>query len=145
MTDFDRAIAFVFKWEGGYVNDPRDPGGETHWGISKRAYPMLDIKDLQKEEAADIYRHDYWEKSGADKLMWPLNLVVFDTAVNMGVRRAKDMLEEYPHWKDYIIERIAHYARLRNFSVYGRGWINRVIDLYHYAASNDHPLSEEGE
>ncbi len=46
----------VFPHEGGYTNDPRDPGGETNWGISKRAYPNLDIKNLAMEEAKRIYK-----------------------------------------------------------------------------------------
>ncbi|MBI5343968.1 MAG: hypothetical protein HZB83_01285, partial [Deltaproteobacteria bacterium] len=50
MDNFERAIAFVLRHEGGYANDPRDPGGETNFGISKRAYPMLNIKDLSVED-----------------------------------------------------------------------------------------------
>jgi len=143
MTDFDRAMEFTLKWEGGYVNDPKDPGGETNWGISKRAYPMLDIKDLTRDEAKDIYEHDYWRKCGADALLWPMNLVVFDTAVNMGVHRAKIMLSEAPYWRDYIIARIAYYNRL-NKPRYIHGWLNRVLDLYE-VAGGEHPVSyEEG-
>jgi len=60
MSDnFERCIAFVLRHEGGYVNDPRDPGGETKYGISKRAYPGLDIKNLTEEQAKEIYRQDY--------------------------------------------------------------------------------------
>jgi hypothetical protein len=61
---FERAVAFVLRHEGGYVNDPRDPGGETKYGISKRAYPRLDIKGLTEADAKEIYRRDYWEKAG---------------------------------------------------------------------------------
>ena len=49
----------LIEREGGYVNDPDDPGGETKFGISKRAYPHLDIKNLTEEHAADIYYNDY--------------------------------------------------------------------------------------
>ena len=48
---FEQAVAMVFKHEGGYVNDPKDPGGETRWGISKRAYPDVDILRLTEDEA----------------------------------------------------------------------------------------------
>lgn len=41
---FDDAVEIVLKHEGGYVNDKKDPGGETNMGISKRAYPHIDIK-----------------------------------------------------------------------------------------------------
>jgi len=146
MKDFERAMEFVFRWEGGYINDPDDPGGETHWGISKRAYPMLDIKDLTRDEARDIYRSSYWERAGCGALPWPLNLVVFDTAVNMGVGRARDFLSRTSYWQDYIIERIDYYARVLGSKTYLRGWINRSVALYRKAAGGEHPLSlnEEG-
>ena len=48
--------------EGGYVNDPDDPGGETNFGISKRSYPQLDIKALSIDKAIDVYYHDFWLK-----------------------------------------------------------------------------------
>ncbi|MFQ5479794.1 MAG: glycoside hydrolase family 108 protein [Thermodesulfobacteriota bacterium] len=141
MSDFDRAMEFVFKWEGGYVYDARDPGGETKWGISRRTYPTLDIKDLTKQEAEDIYRHDYWEKLGCDNLLWPVNLVVFDTAVNMGGARAKDFLSRTPYWQDYIIERIDYYARVLGRKPYLRGWINRTVALYRFCGEAQHPVS----
>ncbi|WP_425526518.1 glycosyl hydrolase 108 family protein [Xanthomonas oryzae] len=50
----------MLSHEGGYVNDPRDPGGETQWGISKRAYPELNIRALTRDQAIEIYRRDYW-------------------------------------------------------------------------------------
>jgi len=144
MTDFDRAMEFVFKWEGGYGNDPKDPGGETNFGISKRQYPTLIIKDVTQEEAKDIYEVDYWKKSGADALLWPMNLIVFDTAVNMGVSKAKAILSDNPYWRDYIIARIETYTKYRGFNTFGHGWINRVIALYHLAG-DEHPISyEEG-
>lgn len=89
-----RALAFTLRYEGGYVNDPKDPGGETRYGISKRAYPKLDIKNLTAEQASDIYRSDYWGPSGAAALPEPLDMVVFDTAVNMGIGKAIRMLQE---------------------------------------------------
>jgi len=140
MKDFERAMEFVFRWEGGYVFDPKDPGGETNWGISKRQYPMLDIKDLTKDEARDIYRHKYWDKAGCGQLTWPLNMVVFDTAVNMGVKRALGFLSRTHDWQDYIIERIDYYARVLGRKPYLRGWINRAVDLYR-TAGEGHPLS----
>ena len=53
--DFTEAVSVVFKHEGGYVNDRNDPGGETNMGISKRAYPDLDIKNLTQDDAAEIF------------------------------------------------------------------------------------------
>jgi hypothetical protein len=97
---------------------------------------MLDVKSLTKEEAADIYRHDYWEKAGCDELPWPLDMVVFDTAVNMGVRRARGFHARTRCWKAYIIERIAYYNRL-NRKRYLHGWINRAVDLYRTAMESE--------
>lgn len=60
MARFDLAVGKVLWLEGGYVDDPDDPGGETKYGISKRAYPHLNIKELTREQAVEIYREDYW-------------------------------------------------------------------------------------
>jgi lysozyme family protein len=64
MAEFKLAIPRVIANEGGYVNDPDDPGGETHWGISKRSYPSLDIKNLTEDEAVAIYLKDFWKYDG---------------------------------------------------------------------------------
>ncbi len=55
MTNFEGALKFTLSWKGGLVNDPNDPGGETKYGISKRAYPELDIANLTLEQAKGIY------------------------------------------------------------------------------------------
>lgn len=93
-SSFDSAIKFTLSWEGGYVNDPHDPGGETKYGISKRAYPNLNIKDLSLEEAKIIYRNDYWNKIQGDVLPEKLAIAAFDFAVNSGVGAAKKILQE---------------------------------------------------
>lgn len=90
---FDEAFAFTLRWEGGYVNDPHDPGGETKYGISKRAHPDVDIPSLTEEKAALIYRHDYWNRIHGDSLPEVVALVTFDFAVNSGVRRASTTLQ----------------------------------------------------
>ena len=60
MAKFSDAIQIVLDNEGGYVNDPNDAGGETNFGISKRAYPNVDIKNLTVEDAKRIYFSDFW-------------------------------------------------------------------------------------
>ena len=75
---FDDAIGIVLKHEGGYVNDKNDPGGETRYGISKRAYPDLDIKNLTISQATEIYKKDYWVKGKCDKVPPKLRLIYFD-------------------------------------------------------------------
>lgn len=132
-ADFDKAFDFIMKWEGGYVNHPKDPGGETKFGISKKSYPNLDIKNLTLEQAKEIYRVDYWVASGADKMEWPMSLVVFDTAVNMGVSRAKAWALTRPDVRSYIAARHDRYhglvrvnSKLKGFL---KGWMNRLTAL----------------
>lgn len=93
---FDRALAFVLRWEGGEggaTSLPGDPGGLTRWGISQRAYPGLDIAALTREEAAAIYRRDYWEPARCERFPPPLALALFDAAVMHGVPRAAELLQ----------------------------------------------------
>jgi lysozyme family protein len=80
MAEFQKAIDYVLANEGGYVNNPSDPGGETNFGISKRAYPFLDIKNLTREEAAVIYQRDYWKFDGISSQR--IATKVFDEYVN---------------------------------------------------------------
>jgi len=94
MSVFDKAIQMILSFEGGYVNHPNDPGGETNFGISKRAYPKLDIANLTKEQAIEIYRKDYWEKLCCDSLPTPLNVVLLDFAINSGRKRALEFLND---------------------------------------------------
>lgn len=143
MTDyFDRCVAFVLKQEAGYVNDPHDAGGETNFGISKKSYPSVDIKSLTRDEAIEIYRDDYWRAAGCDKMEWPLCLVMFDTAVNLGVGRVQDFAARAFNWSDFLFMRIEHYAKL-NQPVFLHGWINRALDIWREAKSptDEHPVS----
>lgn len=133
-ADFDNAMDFVFIHEGGYVSDPVDPGGRTKYGISQRAYPHLDIINLSKNDAKHIYFRDYWKASGADSLAWPSNLIIFDTAVNLGVRRAKIFLEQKGEDPVRLIQRRAEYYRRLiaakpKMGKYKKGWFNRLNDL----------------
>lgn len=91
---FEEALAFVLSHEGGYVRDPRDPGGETKFGISRRSYPGLDIANLTREQAAAIYRRDFWDGPGISRLPRELAMPVFDAAVNAGCRSAVRWLQE---------------------------------------------------
>ena len=91
---FDKAVEVILKHEGGYVNDPVDPGGETNMGISKKAYPYLNIKELTKKDAKDIYFKDYWLKAKCSKLPEELRMIYFDMVVNMGKSRAVKILQK---------------------------------------------------
>jgi len=94
MADFNKAIEKTLVNEGGYVNDPNDAGGETKYGISKRAYPSVDIKNLTQDEAKAIYKRDYWNRLKADDIKsQKVAYELFDTAVNMGVRTASKLIQ----------------------------------------------------
>lgn len=149
MSNLPQAFAFIAIWEwgnrkdGGYTNDPTDPGGETKWGISKRAYPDIDIKSLTKEEALIIYEKDYWLKIGADKMEKRMAIACFDSAVNCGVGRTRSWLAELenkPDVKDkarWMIQRRTQYyldlvKKRPALNKYIKGWLNRVNDLSKY-------------
>ena len=93
MTTFDEIIEHVLKHEGGYVNDPTDLGGETNYGITKRFYPDIDIKNLTKEQAKEIYKRDYWDKNRVDELPEQLRHIFFDMCVNQGRGTAVKVLQ----------------------------------------------------
>lgn len=92
--NFSSAVSVIIEHEGGYVDDPKDPGGETKYGISKRQYPNLNIKKLTVGEAIDIYRKDYWDKASVSKVPLILQLTYFDMVVNMGKKRAVKILQK---------------------------------------------------
>ena len=93
-ANFDACMAEVFKYEGGYVNDQHDPGGETNMGISKRSYPKENIRGMTRARAAQIYRKDFWDKLRCDELPDGLDLVAFDAAVNSGPSRGAKWLQQ---------------------------------------------------
>tara|TARA_B100000767_G_C19558845_1_gene448173 strand:+ start:302 stop:781 length:480 start_codon:yes stop_codon:yes gene_type:complete len=150
---YNKAIDIVLKHEGGYVNNPRDAGGETNFGISKRAYPYLDIARLSKDVAAEMYRRDYWEKCQCDRIPRGLDLCVVDFAVNAGVSRASKVLQVVVGAEPDgiigsktlrlvaddtdVLSMITHYHRLRqayyesldSFHDFGRGWTRRNNEI----------------
>jgi hypothetical protein len=132
-SPFDKALDFVLRWEGGYSNDKDDPGGETKFGISKRSYPEVNIKDLTREEAASIYRRDYWDTMLCDSRSSDLALAVFDSAVNCGIARTAIWLEGSRSVEDLLAQRKAHYENLARkrplMAKYLKGWMNRLNAL----------------
>ena len=93
MKNFKEIIKKVLEHEGGYVNDPKDLGGETKYGITKRFYPDVDIKNLTIEQATEIYKKDYWDKNKVESLPQNLWHIYFDMCVNMGKRTAVKVLQ----------------------------------------------------
>jgi lysozyme family protein len=152
------AIDLVIRLEGGYVNDPRDPGGETKYGISKKAHPNEDIANLTVERAREIYRADYWNPTAARvyDISPRLAAVLFDSAVNQGNGAAVQMLQAVldveadgiigqrtvaalqdaidQHGEGWVIAqfqaaRVRRYAGNRDWPTYGRGWMVRVFTV----------------
>ena len=93
-TTFDEIIEVVLEHEGGYVNDPTDTGGETKYGISKRAYPDEDIKELTVERAKELYKKDYWDRFKVESLPDRIRHIFVDMCINMGGGRATKILQE---------------------------------------------------
>lgn len=93
QNDFQKSMKFVLDAEGGYTNDPADPGGETNYGIDKRSHPDVNIKELTVEQATDIYFTEYWVKFNCAQFAWPLNCVYFDCCVNTGNKQSNKFLQ----------------------------------------------------
>lgn len=153
--NFNKAVEFIFHHEGGYVNDPIDPGGETNFGISKRAFPEVDIKNLTKGMAKHLYELHYWLPLKCDGLPSVLRLAAFDCAVNQGVSFAiKEMqkiakveidgivgnetlnaINNLDHlWmlERFMQARLNRYLANKNFHRYGKGWLGRLINISIY-------------
>lgn len=150
VRDFDRALDIIFDLEGG-DKVIVDTGGLTKWGISQRAYPDTDIRSLTREDAAKLYERDYWDAVAAEEFAWPLNLYLFDAAVNQGVGAASKMLQDaagnlrvdgiigratrarvqsQPPRElaaRFMAKRAMRYTGTRAFDQYGYGWMARLF------------------
>lgn len=128
------AIDRVIGREGGYVNDPADRGGETKFGISKRSYPNLDIKNLTQMDAAAIYKRDYWDAINADQLPENIREMAFDAAVNHGVGWTKEALEKSnKDPKKFLALREEKYKQIvandPSQAKFLKGWMNRISEF----------------
>jgi lysozyme family protein len=146
---FDLAFDRLIGSEGGYVNDPDDPGGETKFGISKRSYPHLIIADLTRESVKPIYKRDFWDRLHAETLPGSVAFQAFDFAVTSGIETAVRYLQravgvaDDGQWgpvsqaaaaaqpeTDTILrlnaERLDFLTRLANWPTAGRGWARRI-------------------
>lgn len=160
MSAFDDFIGRVLSSEGGYVNDPRDAGGETKFGIAKRSYPHIDIKNLSRESAVGIYRRDFWDRVQGDKLPRAFAFQALDAAVNHGIGNAVRWMQRAAGVADDGVvgpmtlaavsradpadlvlrfngERLRFYAKLSTFDAFGRGWVNRVAGNLDFAAEDN--------
>jgi lysozyme family protein len=159
--DFERAVELVLKHEGGYVNDPDDPGGETNFGISKRAYPNENIKGMTRDRAKQIYQRDYWDRVKGDELPWAIAVIAFDMAVNAGVGTSIKLLQEslgvtvdgvlgpvtiakaHAAGRATVVKfsraRIMRYSGMQGWPKFGKAWTQRtletMLEAYHPAAA----------
>ena len=99
LVEFDDIIEVVLHHEGGYVNDPDDPGGETNFGLAKRSHPDVDIANLTKDGAKEIYKEHYWDKNKVESLSEELRHIYFDMCVNQGRGRAVKILQRAANGK----------------------------------------------
>lgn len=157
MSAFDVAFDRLIGNEGGYVNNPNDPGGETNWGISKRSYPNIDIRALTRDGAKTIYLADFWQRIHADELAPGVAFQAFDFAVNSGIETAVRKLQtaigvaDDGHWgpitraaaaalspSDTIMrfnaERLDYLRKLSTWPSFGKGWAGRVAADLRYGA-----------
>ena len=97
---FDKAFEFTIGVEGGYVNDPSDPGGETKFGVSKKSYPNLDIKNLTITQAKEIYYKDYWIVNQND-MNYLVRLVLYYCPNFLTPYKFESKNgQELPYWRD---------------------------------------------
>ena len=97
-VNYDKCLETILHHEGGYVNHPKDPGGETNLGVTKKVYQehggTKDMKDLLVEDVAPIYKKGYWDKMKCDDIPSGLDLCLFDFGVNAGPGRAAKFLQQ---------------------------------------------------
>jgi len=103
MSTYAKALRFVLRWEGGFVDDPDDRGGRTNKGVTQRVYnkwlenqsqPGKDVLNISDNEVSVIYEQNYWLRAKCDRLRDSLDMAQFDTAINMGVNRAIKILQQ---------------------------------------------------
>ena len=167
---FDEAFAEIIGVEGGYSDHPSDPGGATKYGITRavlrrwRGAPVSkqDVAELDLSEAREIYRDWYWDKINAENLPSAVAVLIFDAAVNSGVKQAARFLQraiisrsgmslkvdgligpqtllavsrlsEVSLCEEILARRSTFYARLSTFADFGLGWNRRLAKIAVFA------------
>lgn len=161
--NFDQAFERLIAHEGGYVNHPADPGGETNWGITKRVAmesgyggPM---RDLTRAQAKAIYKTAYWDRAKADQYDGAIGFQLFDAAVNHGVGQGIRFLQRAVGVADdgivgpvtlravaavpvadvlarFNAERLQFYTNLSTWGTFGKGWARRIVGNLRFAAED---------
>jgi len=161
--NYPQALKQVLKYEGGYVDHPKDPGGPTNKGITQAVYdnwrksqnlPTQSVRAIADSEVAAIYKNLYWDRISGDLLPAGVDFAVFDFAVNSGVSRAAKMLQSVvgvtqdgqigpatiQATKAYVAlavtnKRLAFMQSLSIWSTFGKGWSARIADVKNQIAS----------
>jgi lysozyme family protein len=155
---FDKAFDRLMGHEGGYTNNPADPGGETNWGISKRSYPDTDIKNLTRDQAGALYLRDFWQPLGDTHPA--IKGQVFDFAVNSGMQTAIRKLQaaigvaDDGHWGPmsakalaamdvndvlmrFMAQRLRFWVKCSAWPTMGAGWVNRGAKQLEFATEDN--------
>jgi lysozyme family protein len=140
--EFERCLPVTLQFEGGFVDDPADMGGRTNKGITQATYdraceewgqPHADVKDITDADVRAIYAEDYWVPSGAVDQPWPMNLLIFDSAVNHGVARAKRWAAQCTSPSNFLDLRTQFYSDIvaahPSNAKFLHGWLARVSTL----------------
>lgn len=140
-SHFAQCLAFTLGFEGGQVDDPRDPGGRTGTGITQRTYaawrarrgiPVRNVFAMTAAERDAIYRTEFWDEVAGDALSAGVDLAVFDYAVNSGPARAlqayaaRTSLDGADTVRTICARRLSGLHALATFRTFGRGWTARV-------------------
>lgn len=160
---FQTALKRVLQHEGGYVNHPSDPGGETNYGITKsvaRQYGYKgSMKDIPMDIVEKIYKNQYWDAMSCDSFPFSVGFQLFDAAVNHGLLNARKLLQRAVGVKDdgivgsltlaavrkqpqfalislFNSKRIEFYTKISTFNAFGKGWMARVAVNLKYAAED---------
>ena len=155
MSNFQECLDLVLKSEGGWVNNPADPGGETNLGVTKRVWEeyvghaVQSLKKLTKDDVAPVYELKYWRPCYCEVLPRGLDFVVFSMGVNAGPGRSVKLLQQSigcvpdgvigPRTRELISAsnsanliakfsetRREYYRSLKTFPIFGKGWVARV-------------------
>jgi lysozyme family protein len=159
IGNFTRALALVLRSEGGFVNNPKDPGGATNRGVTQAVYdafrklsgkPVQSVRLITDAEVSTIYKRQYWDAVAGDALPAGVDYATFDYAVNSGVARAAQALQsavgvvpdghiglrtiaavkDAGHVIDGVCNgRLLFLRHLSTFADFGRGWTTRVAEV----------------
>lgn len=102
VNNFEQCLSWLLHHEGGFVNHPKDPGGMTNLGVTRKVLEEFyghevseqQMRDLTPREVKPLYREKYWDRIRGDELPAGVDWFTFDWAVNSGVSRASKALQQ---------------------------------------------------